>query len=346
MNKKLSTLSAGFTAAVVSVATFAPMAFAAKPAPQYNITINTTTAVAQAKGKTITSAEKDTNVKILATDNYDLKKVTVVKDTEGCNKDANKPGCKIAVDKNTFKMPDAAVKVTAETEKVKFSTTAESNDKEMGTVAIVKGSSPAKSNDKIKVVATSKYNHQFVKWEATGVELKDTTNPTAEFKMPKSDISLKAVFEKLAIVEGAESTWTQGSEEGLTIVGNGHYDKFVKGGFVNVDGNILGKANFESKEGSTEITLIPEYLATLNTGEHTFAINWENGSAETTFTILAAETEEKPEEETEEETKEEVKKEEKTVAPDTGVSSAAALFAAASTLTLGGALAAKRANKA
>lgn len=333
MNKKLSTLSAGFTAAVVSVATFAPMAFAAKPAPQYNITINTTTAVAQAKGKTITSAEKDTNVKILATDNYDLKKVTVVKDTEGCNKDANKPGCKIAVDKNTFKMPDAAVKVTAETEKVKFSITAESNDKEMGTVAIVKGSSPAKSNDKIKVVATSKYNHQFVKWEATGVELKDTTNPTAEFKMPKSDVSLKAVFEKLAIVEGAESTWTQGSKEGLTIVGNGDFDTFIA---AYVDSEI---DKFTVEKGSTKVTLSPEYLSTLNTGKHTFKMEWENGSAETTFTILAKE-------DAKEDIKQEVKKETKTVAPDTGVSSAATLFAAASTLTLGGALAAKRANKA
>ena len=39
--------------------------------------------------------------------------------------------------------------------------------------------------------------------------------------------------------------------------------------------------------GRTELTLTPEYLKTLETGEHTLVIRYNDGTAETRFTIKA-----------------------------------------------------------
>ena len=86
------------------------------------------------------------------------------------------------------------------------------------------------------------------------------------------------------ILNGANSSWTLGSSEGLTIRGAGEFSKFTG---VKVDGNLLDQNNYTSKEGSTIITLKASYLNTLGAGSHTAQILWTDGSAGTTFTINA-----------------------------------------------------------
>ena len=87
------------------------------------------------------------------------------------------------------------------------------------------------------------------------------------------------------IIDGAKSSWTLGSREGLTIRGNGDFDKFTG---VKVDGRLLDQSNYTAKEGSTIITLKASYLNALAAGDHTVEILWTDGSAGTTVTINAS----------------------------------------------------------
>lgn len=86
------------------------------------------------------------------------------------------------------------------------------------------------------------------------------------------------------IIDGAGSSWTQNTTGTVVIRGNGEYDRFRA---VKVDGKVIAPANYDKKEGSTIIILKAEYLKTLATGSHTFAIVWDNGIAGTSFTVAA-----------------------------------------------------------
>ena len=54
---------------------------------------------------------------------------------------------------------------------------------------------------------------------------------------------------------------------------------------VKVDGTIIDPTNYIVTEGSTIITLKPEFLKTLSEGSHTFEIAWTDGTASTCFTV-------------------------------------------------------------
>ena len=86
------------------------------------------------------------------------------------------------------------------------------------------------------------------------------------------------------IIDGANSSWTQNTDGTVVIRGDGEFNRFHT---VKVDGKVIDRANYEAKEGSTIITLKAEYLKTLATGSHTFAIVWDNGIAGTNFTVAA-----------------------------------------------------------
>ena len=86
------------------------------------------------------------------------------------------------------------------------------------------------------------------------------------------------------IIDGANSSWTQNTDGTVVIRGNGEFSKFHA---VKVDGKVIDRTNYDAKEGSTIITLKAEYLKTLSTGSHTFAIVWNNGIAGTNFTVAA-----------------------------------------------------------
>lgn len=84
------------------------------------------------------------------------------------------------------------------------------------------------------------------------------------------------------IMDGANSSWVRNEDGSMAIRGNGEISKFTG---VKVDGVLIDPANYIVTEGSTIITLKPEYLNTLSEGSHSFEILWADGSAATDFTV-------------------------------------------------------------
>ena len=101
------------------------------------------------------------------------------------------------------------------------------------------------------------------------------------------DVTVKVtiyISPEYRIIEGANSSWTQNTDGTVVIRGDGEFNRFHA---VKVDGKVIDRANYDAKEGSTIITLKAEYLKTLATGSHTFAIVWDNGIAGTNFAVVA-----------------------------------------------------------
>lgn len=88
-----------------------------------------------------------------------------------------------------------------------------------------------------------------------------------------------------SILEGNHQEIKGNQENSLTIRVDGDYDKFVS---VSVDGAIVDPSNYEVKEGSTIITLKPQYLNSLTSGTHTLTVAYSDGEASANFTIVAA----------------------------------------------------------
>ena len=127
---------------------------------------------------------------------------------------------------------------------------------------------------------------QFKAWMVGGSEkaVGDKITVTA-------DTTVKAVWETLPaapadydILNGANSKWTQDSDGNISVRGSGEFSKFVG---VKVDGKTVDEKYYTVKEGSTIVTLKPEYLNTLTAGKHTLEIVWTDGTADTTFTVDA-----------------------------------------------------------
>lgn len=91
---------------------------------------------------------------------------------------------------------------------------------------------------------------------------------------------------KAMVIEGANGKWQKGSEDGLSFTSNAVFADFLK---VQVDGKDVDSSNYTVEEGSTIVTLKPSYLETLPVGKHTLAIVSDTGTAETEFTVVAAE---------------------------------------------------------
>lgn len=87
------------------------------------------------------------------------------------------------------------------------------------------------------------------------------------------------------IIAGANGSWQKSGTDGLSFTSNAAFADFIK---VQVDGKDLDASNYTVKEGSTIVTLKPEYLETLSVGKHTLAIVSDTGTASTDFTIKAA----------------------------------------------------------
>lgn len=82
--------------------------------------------------------------------------------------------------------------------------------------------------------------------------------------------------------KGADGKYVIGSKDELTFTCDGPYNKFCG---ILVDGASQPKTNYTVKEGSTIVTLKPEYLQTLAEGKHTLRLVYTNGYTDTTFTV-------------------------------------------------------------
>lgn len=86
------------------------------------------------------------------------------------------------------------------------------------------------------------------------------------------------------VVEGDDDTWNPDSEEGLTFTSDGDHT-FFSG--IKVDGVELPEDAYTVDEETMAVTLTPEFLATLEEGEHTLTIVYNDGEASTSFVVGA-----------------------------------------------------------
>ena len=94
--------------------------------------------------------------------------------------------------------------------------------------------------------------------------------------------------------EGANQTYTIDESKNATFRIDADYSLFNNK--VYVDNKLVDSTNYDSKSGSTVITLKDEYLKTLSVGEHTLKVAFsDNGEAITKFTIKEKQQNETPE---------------------------------------------------
>lgn len=101
----------------------------------------------------------------------------------------------------------------------------------------------------------------------------------------ETEIESETVSKTYDILDGADSKWTYNSSdntEGLSIRGAGSYANFKN---IKVDDKIVDKSNYTVREGSTIITLKPDYLENISDGNHSFEMIWTDGHATTEFTV-------------------------------------------------------------
>ena len=124
-------------------------------------------------------------------------------------------------------------------------------------------------------------------------ELKDDIL-TIENLKEDTEIIVETEVEKYEFVEGENSTY---NNEDLKFKVNGDFELFTK---LYVNGVELDKVNYSVESGSTVITLLNEYLKTLDEGTYKLKAEYSNGTfAETTFKIEKISTDLEPEQDEE-----------------------------------------------
>ncbi len=100
---------------------------------------------------------------------------------------------------------------------------------------------------------------------------------------PVWDVEVEEEEEEIEVLKGSKQKYTQGADEGLSFRFDAKVKNFRR---LKIDGKTVDKANYEVTEGSTIITLDPEYMDTLKAGKHTLKAIFKDGSAEVKFTVL------------------------------------------------------------
>ena len=94
----------------------------------------------------------------------------------------------------------------------------------------------------------------------------------------------EAEAKEYKVIEGANQTYTIDESKNATFRIDADYSLFTNK--VYVDNKLVDSTNYDSKSGSTVITLKDEYLKTLSVGEHSLKVAFFNdGKAITKFTI-------------------------------------------------------------
>lgn len=110
------------------------------------------------------------------------------------------------------------------------------------------------------------------------------------FQYVKEEVSPK----EYKFTEGANQIYTIDESKNATFRIDADYSLFTNK--VYVDDKLIDSTNYDSKTGSTVITLKDEYLKTLSVGEHTLKVAFsDNGEAITKFTIKEKQQNETPE---------------------------------------------------
>ena len=143
-----------------------------------------------------------------------------------------------------------------------------------------------KKEEKIKGLKVKYHNATVEKSEDKGIvniieHLNYSTNLYEfTFKYVKDEVESK----EYKVVEGANQIYTIDESKNATFRIDADYSLFTNK--VYVDNKLVASANYDSKSGSTVITLKDEYLKTLSIGENTLKVAFsDNGEAITKFTI-------------------------------------------------------------
>ncbi len=86
------------------------------------------------------------------------------------------------------------------------------------------------------------------------------------------------------IIAGMGQKVTEGEMKAVSFRSDAAFADFIR---VELDGKTLDGKYYTLSEGSTVVTLMDDYVASLSVGEHTLGIVSTNGTAVTTFTVSA-----------------------------------------------------------
>ncbi len=164
---------------------------------------------------------------------------------------------------------------------------------------------------------------EFDKWTVVsgGVTLASATSAETTFTMPANAVEVTATYKNkpsdptppapnppaptYIITTGAGGTHELSTDGTLTITCDGTLDKLTG---IYVDDKLVDAANYTLKSGSTILTFKAAYLNTLSVGTHKVRFQYNDESAETTFVIKQASTEDTTQETTTPSDKDEVPK--------------------------------------
>lgn len=97
------------------------------------------------------------------------------------------------------------------------------------------------------------------------------------------------------VIEGANQTYTKNKDTNATFKINAEYSAFQDGGKVYVDDVEVDSSNYTSEAGSTIITFNKEYMDSLEIGQHTLLVAFNDaGLASTNFNIEKEEVKDTP----------------------------------------------------
>ena len=129
--------------------------------------------------------------------------------------------------------------------------------------------------------------------DGTEVTLSPQADGTYAFSMPNAEVKVQATFVPyLTFPISGGGSWQQGGEEELVFLVQSQNAELLQ---VLVDDQPLNGQQVHIKEGGASVALLPALLDTLEPGSHTLLVQYANGEASATFTVVAAQQEEQPE---------------------------------------------------
>lgn len=120
----------------------------------------------------------------------------------------------------------------------------------------------------------------------------DMVNNTLKLTNITSNINLEVVVEKIVyeVTDGANQKYTITESDEAKFRINADFSKFVDGGKVYVDNELVDSKNYTAESGSTIITLKKAFVDKLSVGEHTLKVVFnDGGEASTMFNVARVE---------------------------------------------------------
>ena len=103
---------------------------------------------------------------------------------------------------------------------------------------------------------------------------------------------VKPEFKEYLVTKGAEQIYNVASKDGALFKVNGDLELFQA---VYVDDTLVDPSNYSASKGSTIVQFTKDYMNTLALGQHSLKVEYVDGAANTTFTIVKDEEIVKPE---------------------------------------------------